>query len=54
MLRLSPPRIQWIPLMPEVWYVPSWAYVEYSVLDSYLALLLSYFNVQNMSVWNHP
>jgi hypothetical protein len=40
-------------LLPEVWFVPSWAYPEASVLDSYLDVLASYFHVHNLSVWNH-
>ena len=40
-------------LLPEVWYVPSWAYVEASTLASYLDVLPAYFHIQNLSVWNH-
>jgi hypothetical protein len=32
-------------LLPKVWFVPSWAYVEASMLASYLAVLPSYFHV---------
>jgi hypothetical protein len=32
-------------LLLEVWYVPSWAYDEYLVLASYLAVLPTYFHV---------
>jgi hypothetical protein len=40
-------------LLPKVWYVPSWASAEASVLASYLDVLRAYFHVQNWSVWNH-
>jgi hypothetical protein len=40
-------------LLLEVWFVPSWASAEASTLDSYLAVLPTYFHVQNLSVWNH-
>jgi hypothetical protein len=40
-------------LLPKVWFVPSWASAEASVMDSYLDILLAYFHVENLSVWNH-
>ena len=40
-------------LLPEVWFVPSWASAEASALASYLDVLPAYFHVHNMSVWNH-
>jgi hypothetical protein len=40
-------------LLPKVWFVPSWAYVEASTLASYVAILPSYFHVHNLSVGNH-
>jgi hypothetical protein len=40
-------------LLHEVRFVPSWESAETSVLASYLAVLLAYFYVQNLSVWNH-
>jgi hypothetical protein len=40
-------------LLPEVWYVHSWASVEASTLASYLDVLPAYFHVHNLSVWNH-
>ena len=40
-------------LLPEVWSMPSWAYVEASTLASYMDVLPAYFHVHNLSVWNH-
>jgi hypothetical protein len=40
-------------LLSEVWFVPSWSYAKASMMASYLAVLPSYFHVQNLSVWNH-
>jgi hypothetical protein len=40
-------------LLPEVWYVPSWASAKASMLASYLAVLPAYFHVKNLSVWTH-
>jgi hypothetical protein len=40
-------------LLVEVCSMPFWAFAEALALVSYLDVLLAYFHVQNLSVFNH-